>query len=291
VTSTYDATSLAVQPNSQYLIVCGSYFWQSPKLKRAISASVLEGKDLALSINCLPWVDERDLAQTPYAECSRLHLAHLNETPLAIALVENLETDLSVDEDWIPLRSLLGCLAEPEFQLCGRAVQLRRWYLDHRFCGRCGAQTEIDEIERCRTCHHCRLQTYPRLSPCVIGLIVRGEECLLARGAKHPDGMFSTLAGFIEPGETAEQAFVRETMEEVGIVVNNLRYVGSQPWPFPSQLMIGFVADYVSGEICVDDNEIIEAAWFRYDQLPRIPPQSTIAGEIIRNFQQQMAEL
>ena len=291
MTSTYDATSLAVQPKSKYLIVCGSHFWRSPNSESGISVGALEANDLALSINCLPWFDELDLAQTPFADCSRLHLAHLGETPLAIALVENLETDLSADEDWIPLRALLGCLAEAEFQLCGRAVQLRRWYLDHRFCGRCGAQTEVDEVERCRTCHHCSLQTYPRLSPCVIGLIVRGNECLLARGTKHPEGMFSTLAGFIEPGETAEQAFVRETMEEVGLVVSNLRYVGSQPWPFPSQLMLGFVADYVSGEICVDDNEIVEAAWFHYDQLPRIPPQSTIAGEIIRNFQRQMTEL
>lgn len=204
------------------------------------------------------------------------------ELPASLAVV-NTEPDISGCE-WVGLRSLLNVLPESEFQLGGKGLQLARWYFNHQYCGRCGRSTRLDLSEPCLACDDCELLFYPKISPCVIGLVIRGNECLLARGDRHPESMFSTLAGFIEPGETAEQAFAREVMEETGISVDNIRYFSSQPWPFPSQFMIGFVADYAGGEIEIDNREILEAHWFPYDNLPLVPPESTISGQLIQHF-------
>lgn len=212
---------------------------------------------------------------------------------LDMGLVGDAEDVLQVDCDLdllgegyqtTSLRSLLNVLEESQFQWLGRAIQLCRWQLEHRFCGKCGGPTQPSTSDQALLCPSCELPFYPKISPCVIGLVEKGEFCLLARGSRHPEAMFSTLAGFIEAGESAEQAFAREVMEEVGLEVNNIRYLYSQPWPFPGQLMLGYGAEYTSGEIRVDGVEIIEAHWFRWDELPLIPPESTISGRIIRDF-------
>ncbi|SMF38850.1 NAD+ diphosphatase [Alteromonadaceae bacterium Bs31] len=185
---------------------------------------------------------------------------------------------------WVRLRELLGVLSEANFQLAGRAIQISHWHMTHRYCGRCGSPTVISDEEFRLDCEQCEINYFPRISPCVIGLITRGEECLLARGVRHPEPMFSTLAGFIEVGENAEQAFVREVKEEVSVHVHKLQYAGSQPWPFPGQLMIAFTAEYLSGEIVIDPKEIVEAKWFHYDNLPLVPPEHSIAGRLIQSF-------
>ncbi|MFT5082990.1 MAG: NAD+ diphosphatase [Lentisphaeria bacterium] len=192
--------------------------------------------------------------------------------------------------EWQPLRSQLGCVSEELFQLAGRALQITRWYRDHRFCGVCGVATEPSREDRSCICSQCKARFYPRISPCVIGLVRRGEYCLLARGVHTPEGVFSTLAGFVEPGETAEQALAREVFEEVGLHITNIEYFGSQPWPFPGQLMLGYTAEYDGGEICIDENEIVEAQWFHVKKMPVHPPESTIAGKLIFNFIRQCAE-
>src|SRR5690606_2600872 len=125
---------------------------------------------------------------------------------------------------------------------------------------------------------------YPRIAPCVIGIVIRERTCLLAHNANFTEGLYSVIAGFIEPGETAEQALVREIREETGIEVERLEYICRQPWPFPSQLMLGFVAHYKSGEIQVDGVEITDADWFTPDALPRVPPPHTISGKLIDLF-------
>ncbi len=186
--------------------------------------------------------------------------------------------------DWRSLRSLLGLIPEEYFQLAGRALQLTRWFRDHQFCGACGHATEESTSDRALVCPRCETRFYPRISPCVIGLVRRGRQCLLARGTRTPEGIFSTLAGFVEPGENAEQAFAREVMEEVGISITNIRYAYSQPWPFPGQLMLGFYADYAGGDIVPDKTEILEAAWFDKQDLPHTPPLGTIAGKLIQGF-------
>jgi len=138
--------------------------------------------------------------------------------------------------------------------------------------------------DRARYCQRCEKSFYPRLSPCIIVLVARGEQLLLARGIRHPEGSYSTLAGFIEPGETAEHAVHREVMEAVGVEITNLRYLWSQPWPFPHQLMLGFHADYAGGEIVLDDEEIIDARWWHYRELPNLPPPQTISRRLIDTY-------
>lgn len=191
--------------------------------------------------------------------------------------------------EWLNLRTLLGEIPEALFQLAGRALQINNWYRNHRFCGRCGAPTRLDPRERATVCDACRQSYYPRLSPCVIGIVERGDHCLLAHRAQSHTRRFSALAGFIEPGETAEQALAREIEEEVGIQIANIRYFSSQPWPFPGQLMLGFHADYAGGDIQVDGVEIDEAHWFHANKLPETPPAGTISGQLIQDFVQRTA--
>ena len=160
-------------------------------------------------------------------------------------------------------------------------MQIVEWERTHRFCGRCGAPTAPAEGERAMRCRKCGLLAFPRLSPAVIVLIHRGDEVLLARSHRFPEGMYSALAGFVEPGETVEGALIREVAEEVGVRVRDLEYRGSQPWPFPNSLMLGFFAEYAGGEIVPEAAEIAEAAWFPVDALPTIPGPISIANRLI----------
>jgi NAD+ diphosphatase len=185
---------------------------------------------------------------------------------------------------WLGLRSQLGLINEEQFVLAGRALQVLQWHRDHQFCGRCGHPTAADEDERAKVCHPCNLRFYPRLSPCIITLVTRRNECLLARHARSSQPIYTALAGFVEVGERPEDTIHREIHEEVGIQVQDLRYVASQPWPFPGQLMLGFYAEYAGGDICVDGNEIIDAQWYRYDRLPQVPPIATLSGQLIAGF-------
>jgi len=191
---------------------------------------------------------------------------------------------------WVGLRNFLGQFTEAEFQTAGRALQVLRWHFDHQFCGRCGNPTVQHTHDLAKTCEYCAIDFYPRLSPCIITLITRGDECLLAWHKRSKEERYSCLAGFIEVGENPEQTLEREVMEEVGLSVNNIRYVASQPWPFPGQLMLGYFADYANGDIRVDQDEIISAHWFRYDRLPTIPPASTISGQLISAFVERRKE-
>lgn len=186
----------------------------------------------------------------------------------------------------LDLRRYHGTAGEHEWLAAGRAVQLVEWARTHRFCGRCGTPTELALGERAMRCPACGLLAFPRLSPAMITLVTRGEpgpaqEALLARGVQWQVPMYSCLAGFVEPGESLEGAVVREVLEEVGITVSNPRYFGSQPWPFPNSLMIGFRADYVAGEIVPDATEIVDAAWYHKDDLPMVPPGISIARKLI----------
>ena len=183
--------------------------------------------------------------------------------------------------EWHGLRALFGRIDETDFALAGRAIQIVEWDRTHRFCGRCGAPTEPRPAERARACRECGLTNYPRLAPAVMALVLRGRQLLLARSPHFPEGMFSALAGFVEPGETLEETLEREVREEVGIEIANLRYFGSQPWPFPHSLMIAFVADYAGGDITPQPDEIEAADWFDIDRLPRLPHAFSIARRLI----------
>jgi NAD+ diphosphatase len=188
------------------------------------------------------------------------------------------------------LRQVYDRLDEDLFWVAGRAVQIIDWDRTHQFCGRCGSHTKTHPTERAKECPQCGLLHFPRLAPAIIVLVERGQEMLLARSRRFPTVMYSTLAGFVEPGETLEQAVVREVKEETGISVKDISYFGSQPWPFPHSLMIGFTAAYESGEITLEDEENIDAGWFSADRLPALPGKIGIARKLIDWFLEKQAK-
>lgn len=183
-----------------------------------------------------------------------------------------------------PLRQLYGALPEEQFAVATRALGFTAWDHDFRFCGRCAAPTERALAERMRACTACKFASYPRLSPAVIVLVEREGKCLLARNARTKMPFYSTLAGFVEVGETLEHCVAREIREEAGIELSDVRYFGSQPWPFTGSLMIGFTAKWASGELVPDPTEILDPGWFGPDEIPVVPPKLSIARELIDDF-------
>lgn len=182
------------------------------------------------------------------------------------------------------LRNLPDLLEYPLPFIAGKAVHIMEWDRNTQFCGRCGAATSLKKDERAKQCKECGYTVFPKISPAVIVMIEKDSRLLLARSPGFKPGMYSIIAGFVEPGETIEQAVVREIREEVGISVKNIRYFGSQPWPYPDSLMIGFTAEYMDGEIKVDGIEIEEAAWFAADEIPNVPGTDSISGQLISYF-------
>ncbi len=181
----------------------------------------------------------------------------------------------------VPGRTLHGQVSAALFDAAGRALTIAEWDRNHRFCGRCATPTLLDPNERVRRCPHCRTPFYPRISPAVIVLVRKGPLALLARNAHFPRDWYSTVAGFVDAGESLEQTVHREVREEVGVEVKDLCYFGSQPWPFGRSLMLGFTAQWAGGEIRVDGTEIADAQWFRHDALPLVPPPLSIARQLI----------
>jgi NAD+ diphosphatase len=181
----------------------------------------------------------------------------------------------------MPARSLFSLADAKAISIIGRAIQLLDWQKNHRYCGRCGEPTTIKAGEFAMLCSACNLLVYPRISPAVMVLISRGDELLLARSPHFKPGVFSALAGFVEAGETLEQCAVREVREEVGIEITNLRYFGSQSWPFPDSLMVAFFADYADGTIEPDPSEIEAAGWFLRSALPDLPEPVSLARQMI----------
>lgn len=202
---------------------------------------------------------------------------------IAVSLQQDISSHLEAELN--SLRSLLFFTEQEKFLLAGRASQLIDWYTSHRFCGTCGAQTVHHENERTLVCAACSLHFFPRISPCAIMLITKGDKILLAKSSRFKANFYSCLAGFIEIGETPEETVHREVKEEVDLQIKNVRYISSQSWPFPSQLMLGYLAEYESGVIKPDPSEIADAKWFDIDSLPNIPSAKiSVAGKLIRTF-------
>lgn len=186
--------------------------------------------------------------------------------------------------DYVSLRSQIG-LSQDKFNLLQRGVELNHFVKTHQFCGRCGAENKMADNEWAMQCQNstCGYRAYPIICPSIIVAVRRGKEILLACHKRHQDSkMYSTLAGFVEVGETFEQTVEREVFEETGIYVDQIRYVYSQPWAFPNSQMVGFLAEYKSGEICLQEEEITDAKWFHCDEpMPILPEQGTIARQLI----------
>lgn len=229
------------------------------------------------SKNHVPSQDELDEA---VIRCERrLYLGLLDGHPCYCSSTQCVVEDSSLS--FRELRSLFGVLDENEFLLAGKAAQIIHWDLTSRFCGRCGHKTEDKPDERAKVCPECGLISYPRISLAVITLVIRERKILLAHSNRFKSNMYSLIAGFVEPGETLEDAVQREIMEEVGIRVQNIRYFSSQPWPYPDSLMIGFIADYAGGEIRVDGVEISDAGWYGNGYYPELPSKLSIARKLI----------
>ena len=186
--------------------------------------------------------------------------------------------------EFTDFRTTLSFLDPSDFQLISRASILVNWKATNQFCSSCGKQTVFNLSEGAPDCDCLAPPRYPIISPCIITLIHDNDRILLGRSKFFPPNMFSTLAGFIEAGENAEEALAREVMEEVNVKVSDVRYYGSQSWPFPSQLMLGYFCKYEEGDIQLNDAELEEARWFDLDDLPMIPPDTSISGQLIRSY-------
>lgn len=182
---------------------------------------------------------------------------------------------------WRALRTLFGVLSDEYLSLAGRAFQLLEWDRSHRFCGRCGQATFPRAAERCRECAQCGFIAFPRLTPAVLALVQKSGKVLLARGIHAPYKFYSALAGFVDPGETLEQCVAREVLEEVGLQVHNIRYFGSQPWPFSQALMIAFTCDWLIGEVRGNPAEIIDVGWYDASNRPELPPSFSLSRILI----------
>ena len=242
-----------------------------------------EGKVVALDKgNFIPF---GNISELPFPEGitdNKLLLGQYQELPCYLVEVEN-ALDVGLGE-YVSLRSLLGRVDDLLFDMAGRAFQISLFYKTHQFCGQCGEKMQKIDWEIAMKCYHCQHRTYPRVSPCIIVAIRKQKKILLALHTRHQDNehpMYTTLAGFTEAGETLEACVEREVFEEVGIKIKNIQYIASQPWPFPHSLMMGFTADYESGEVSVDPHELVEANWYDLDKLPKIPRHGTIARKLI----------
>lgn len=185
------------------------------------------------------------------------------------------------------IRTLLRSTSEEDFSIIARCAMLAHWNRRTKFCGVCGTETTLAPNELVKKCENCREHFYPQMNPAIIVAITHNNEILLGANKRFKGNMYSAIAGFVEPGEQFEQAVAREVMEEVGITVKNIQYFGSNPWPFPNSIMIGFTAEYESGTPTPDGNEIIDVQWFTKDSLPNIPPVGSIARKLIDNFIKQ----
>ena len=170
------------------------------------------------------------------------------------------------------------------YQIAAKAVLVRDWYISHRFCGRCGVETQLDEKDMMLKCHSCGQVHYPRIAPAIIVAVRNDGKLLMAKHSYHKTHKYALVAGFVEPGESIEEAVHREVLEEIGIKIKNLKYQKSQSWPFPNSLMLAFTAEYDSGTIKVDGDEILKAKWFKKEEIERYDSDISISDWLIQDF-------
>jgi hydrolase, NUDIX family len=210
----------------------------------------------------------------PAVGTSAVGTSAISTSAISISASGTHATGVSLPPGWeaAGLRSWFGRLPDGLAAIAMQASQLLEWQRTHRWCGACGVPTQRLTHERAVQCPRCGLRSYPRISPAMMVLITRGQQLLLASNVSFPEGRYSALAGFLEAGESVEAALHREVAEEVGLQVHDLRYFGSQSWPFPHALMLAFTAEWLAGDISVDPTELRDARWFDPDALPDLPP-------------------
>ncbi|MDO9577271.1 MAG: NAD(+) diphosphatase [Candidatus Cloacimonadales bacterium] len=206
------------------------------------------------------------------------------ENALCWAAIPNEQFQEPQGFKFYPIKNLVRNTDRADLKLAGLAGFLCNWILNTKFCGKCGKENEMHLTDKARKCPDCGMMQYPHFSLAIIVAVIREDKILLAHNKNFADGMYSTIAGFVDAGETFEDCIEREILEEVGIKVKNIKYFGNQIWPFPDSHMIGFTAEYESGEIQEDGIEIEHADWFSVDKLPQIPAQGSISRELIDWF-------
>lgn len=236
---------------------------------------VVSGSDIWLIDGQLPKGLADDLG-LPFDQATQL--GYYENTPVFWLNEADINTELD-------LTSLRDCLHFPQalFLLMSKAIQYGHMSQTLRFCPQCGGRNHLNHNQLAMQCGDCRTLHYPRIFPCIIVAVRRDHELLLAQHPRHRNGMYTVIAGFVEVGETLEQCVAREVKEETGINVTNIRYFSSQPWAFPSSLMMGFLADYHSGELKPDYSELSDAQWFDVEHLPPVAPEGTIARALIEH--------
>ena len=246
---------------------------------------IFRGRDILLKVRKNPGAIPkiRDLGEFGLPAVREQYLGILEGTHCYSV---ELPKDTPVPEgmEFVDLRKAHSELSEGCFELVNKAVQVMEWDRTNQFCSRCGTKTLQKPGERGKECPACGELFYPRISPAVIVLIRKESKILLARSPNFPQDMYSLVAGFVEPGESAEAAVAREVWEEVGIKIKNISYFGTQAWPFPNSLMIGFTAEYDSGDIRPDGFEIEDAKWFSPEELPVLPGKISISRKLIDHF-------
>ena len=211
------------------------------------------------------------------------YIGMLDDNPCYFIELKEEET-IKEDMLFAGLRELMDFIDHETFFLAGKALQLIIFNRNNKYCGKCGQVTVKRSNKNSRVCSDCGLVIYPKISPAVMIAITKGDKILLASNSKFRSNYYSVLAGFVDPGERLEDAIKREVMEEVGIEIKNVKYFGSQPWPFPDALMIAFIAEYDKGEVKVDDKELVEAKWFSIDNMPDIPGPISLSRKLIDWF-------
>ncbi|MBA8736532.1 NAD(+) diphosphatase [Chromobacterium violaceum] len=240
----------------------------------------------------LLWLQDNQLPAQPPAGCALTGQRFLGIHEGSNLFMADLVGDMpALAGEWLPLRAALLAMPMAQIQAAARAAQLRQFFHSHRFCGHCATPLAVSADQLGRHCPSCGQVYYPRISPAMMVLVRRGRELLLARSPHFAPGMYSALAGFVEPGETLEECVHRETWEEVGVKVKNLRYAFSQSWPFPHSLMLAFIAEYDGGDIRPQEGEIEDAGWFDIDALPGLPMPISIAHRLIRHACDRIRDL
>lgn len=241
---------------------------------------IFHGEEILLQNNTIPLL--RDAHDTSLHLDRQFYLGMYGSTPCFTAEIDQKPESIAANFRFQSIRQAHELLADEDLfrVLCG-AKQLVYWDKSTQFCGYCGQRTQTSDKERAKICQSCKTLVFPHISPAMLVLIWRDDEILLARPPHFLPETYSILAGFVEPGETLEQTVIREVKEEVNLNIKNLHYFSSQPWPFQSNLMLGFIAEYDSGEIQVDTNELEDAQWFSIHKLPKLPKPISLSRLII----------
>ena len=238
-------------------------------------------------------IDKNGLLSLPFGECPAdidestvLYIGQWQGRPCRVVAIDQ-NAELPESLDFRVLTSSTPQLSIELLSLGGLARQILYWHKNSLFCSSCGTAQQWLPGEWGKLCAECNSHHFPHIHPCVIVIVRRPGEILMTRKAEWPEGRYSLVAGFLDIGECLEEAVVREVKEETGVNIENVRYIGSQSWPFPSQLMTGFVADYVDGEIVIEEKELEDARWFAVDDLPDLPPKRSISRYLIDNYREQ----